>query len=50
MSLRFVVHLGCHLHGDRWVLTSSTRKDPKLMSAVRVFGENHLQLSNVVAA
>ena len=44
------VHVGCHLHAGRWILTSPTRNDPKLMSAVKFFGENHLQLNNVVAA
>ena len=43
-------HVGCYEHNGEWLITSATRKDPKLMSAVKFFGENHLHLSNIIAA
>ncbi len=44
------VQVGHCYHDGRWLLTSNNVKFPKLMSAAKFYAENHLQLTNVVAA
>ena len=44
------IHVGLYMHGRRWITTAATHKHTELMSAIKSFGENHLQLDNVVAA
>ncbi len=44
------VQVGHCYHDGRWLLTSNNVRFPKLMSAAKFYAENHLQLTNVVAA
>ena len=45
-----VVQVGKVCHQDRWVVSANNTPLPEMMSAVKFFGENHLQLANVVSA